>query len=217
MMADMGIDVTTDVGADSVAGSGLAPDGHLPDFLSQDVDTVGRGLLGCRLIRTMGDGRQVVVRIVETEAYDQLDPASHSYHGKSQRNRVMFGPAGHVYVYFTYGMHYCLNVTAGREGFGAGVLIRAVEPIEGMAIIEERRGMSGPACVNGPAKLCKALDIDMAMYGHDLSQPPLRLERHALLPGERVAATVRIGITRAMERKRRYIIAGNRYLSRIRV
>ena len=184
------------------------------NLFAGDADAVARALLGCHLIRTFDDTRRVVARIVETEAYDQRDPASHSYHGMSKRNRAMFGPAGRTYVYFTYGMHYCLNVTAGHDGFAAAALIRAVEPIEGMSIIEGRRGLRGAACVNGPAKLCKALDIDMALYGHDLSQPPLQLEVQSLQEGEHIVATRRIGISKAVERKRRYIIAGNPYLSR---
>jgi DNA-3-methyladenine glycosylase len=211
--------------------------GMFPQFLAQDADSVARALLGCRIVRILDDepvdksidehdaecvaGRadkhapeRIVVRIVETEAYDQLDPASHTFHGKSERNRAMFGPAGHAYIYFTYGMHYCLNVTAATEGFGAGALIRAVEPVEGMEIIERRRGRKGADCVNGPAKLCKALDIDKTLYGHDLRLPPLSLEQAGLRPGERVEVTARIGISKATERQRRFIIAGNPYLSR---
>lgn len=183
------------------------------DPLAGSADEAARSLLGCHLIRQIGDDR-IVVRIVEVEAYDQNDPASHSFHGQSARNRAMFGPAGHAYIYFTYGMYYCLNITAGVEGFGAGVLIRAVEPLEGMDSIERRRGRTGPDCVNGPAKLCLALDIDMSLYGHDLALPPLQLERSSLRRGERVAAAERIGISKAVERLRRYGIAGNPYLSR---
>jgi DNA-3-methyladenine glycosylase len=211
--------------------------GMFPQFLAQDADSVARALLGCHIVRILDDepvdepvgahdagrvsGRadkhtpeRIVVRIVETEAYDQLDPASHTFHGKSERNRAMFGPAGHAYIYFTYGMHYCLNVTAATEGFGAGALIRAVEPVEGMEIIERRRGRKGADCVNGPAKLCKALDIDKTLYGHDLRLPPLSLEQAELRPGERIEVTPRIGISKAAERQRRFVIAGNPYLSR---
>jgi DNA-3-methyladenine glycosylase len=207
--------------------------GMFPQFLAQDADTVARALLGCHIVRLLDDehtgepidehttGRvaghaaeRIVVRIVETEAYDQLDPASHTFHGKSERNRAMFGPAGHAYIYFTYGMHYCLNVTAATEGFGAGALIRAVEPVAGMEIIEQRRGRKGVDCVNGPAKLCKALDIDKSLYGHDLRLPPLSLEQAELRPGERIEVTPRIGISKATERQRRFVIAGNPYLSR---
>ncbi|MCH4209447.1 DNA-3-methyladenine glycosylase [Bifidobacterium sp.] len=186
--------------------------GVFPQFLDQGADAAARALLGCHIVRIL-DGVRIVVRIVETEAYDQLDPASHTFHGKSERNRAMFGPAGHAYIYFTYGMHYCLNVTAAAEGFGAGALIRAVEPVEGAEIIERRRERTGVDCTNGPAKLCKALGIDKALYGHDLRLPPLSLEQAELRPSERIAATPRIGISKAAERQRRFIIPGNPYLS----
>src|SRR5690349_23320439 len=91
-------------------------------------------LLGCILEREI-DGTTVRVRIVETEAYDQADAASHSYKGRTPRTDIMFGPAGHLYVYFTYGMHYCCNITVGEEGYGAAVLVRAVEPLEGISIL----------------------------------------------------------------------------------
>ncbi|RBP97912.1 3-methyladenine DNA glycosylase [Bifidobacterium aemilianum] len=187
--------------------------GDFPDFLEQSADDVARRLLGCRFIRTIGQER-MVVRIVETEAYDQEDPASHTFHGESERNRAMFGPAGHAYVYFTYGMHYCLNVTAGADGFGSGVLIRAAEPMEGLAWIEARRGMTGINCTNGPAKLCRALDVDKRLYGHDLCEPPLQLVGGQLAGGESVAQTERIGISKAVHRLRRFIIAGNPYVSK---
>lgn len=154
-----------------------------------------------------------MVRIVETEAYDQNDPASHAFHGKSERNKALFGPSGHLYVYFTYGMHYCANITCGSDGFGAGALVRAVEPVEGVEIIEARRGMHGPNATNGPAKLCKALDIDKRLYAHDLREPPVRLVAGGLNVGEKVEATARVGISKATERLRRFIIVGNPYIS----
>lgn len=188
-----------------------------PEFLSGDADEVARKLLGCRLVRVIAgeeDTERIVVRIVETEAYDQLDPASHTFHGKSERNKAMFGPAGHAYIYFTYGMHYCFNVTAGADGFGEGVLIRAVEPVEGMEYVERRRHMTGVNCLNGPAKLCKALAIDKTLYGHDLRLPPLSLEQCGLRAEEAVGVTPRIGLSKAAERERRFIIIGNPYVSR---
>src|SRR5690349_23944137 len=113
-------------------------------------------LLGCILEREI-DGTTVRVRIVETEAYDQTDAASHSYKGRTPRTDVMFGPAGHLYVYFTYGMHYCMNVVTGSEGEGAAVLIRAVEPIEGVEYIRQNRpGVPDMQTTNGPAKACQA-------------------------------------------------------------
>lgn len=202
--------------ADSAAvpcSTSVAADLTFPDALTGTADEAARRLLGCHLIREL-DGARLVVRVVEVEAYDQNDPASHTFHGKSHRNRAMFGPAGHAYIYLTYGMYHCINVTAGVDGFGSGVLLRAAEPLEGTGIIEERRGKRGPTALNGPAKLCMALGIDMDLYGHDLTRPPLRIELAGLKPGEHVDATERIGISKAVERRRRYIIEGNLYLSR---
>ena len=102
-----------------------------PDFLESSADEVAKKLLGCELERQL-DGGTIRVRIVETEAYDQDDEASHAFGGKRKRNATMFGPAGNLYVYFTYGMHYCCNIVAGHEGYGAGALIRAVEPVAGV-------------------------------------------------------------------------------------
>jgi DNA-3-methyladenine glycosylase len=230
-----------------------------PDFLDSDADTVARGLLGCLLVRDI-DGMRVTTRIVETEAYDQLDPASHTFRGRSERNRAMFGPAGHAYIYLIYGMYYCMNVTAFENGFGAGVLIRAVEPVSAVGVVDHtdvgvvvksdsygsvkgakatngtsprvrmedvdessnvgafvacrRPGKRVRDCFNGPAKLCRTLGIDMDFYGHDLREPPLRLESAPLRPGECVEATERIGITKAKDRMRRFVIVGNPYLSR---
>lgn len=184
-----------------------------PDFLHQPVDEVAKRLLGCVLEREL-DGQIVKVRIVETESYDENDEASHSYGGQRNQNAVMFGPAGHLYVYFTYGMHYCCNVVTGEKGYGAGVLIRAVEPITGKDLLEKRRGIAGVNALNGPAKLTKALGIDKFMGGHDLRLAPLRLLTGSLRPGEVVQASPRIGISRAKDLHRRYFIAANAYVSR---
>lgn len=185
------------------------------ELLTQGADHAAAGLLGCLLVRDWPDGTHSAVRIVETEAYDQNDPASHTYHGRSERNRAMFGPAGHAYVYFTYGMHYCVNVTAGADGFGCGVLIRAGEPVEGVEHMTQLRGgRTGAQLTNGPAKLCQALAIDKSLYGHDLRMPPLRLVRASLKEGERIGCTPRIGISKAADRPRRLIIMGNPYVSK---
>lgn len=184
-----------------------------PDFLTEPVDTVARKLLGCCLERTI-DGQTVTVRIVETESYDQDDAASHAFGGKTARNKVMFGDNGHLYVYFTYGMHYCCNVVTGQVGYGSGVLIRAVEPVSGIELLEQRRGMSGVNVTNGPAKLCQALGIDRKLSGHDLHAAPLRLLQGKLLPRETVTQTTRIGISKATDSLRRYYITGNPYVSK---
>lgn len=191
-----------------------------PDFLHKPVDTAARLLLGCMLVRTF-DSHTIQFRIVETEAYDQDDEASHAYGGERTRNAVMFKEAGHLYVYFTYGMHYCCNVVTGKPGHGSGVLIRAVEPVIAPAdtiverILEQnRRGASGSNLTNGPAKLAQALAIDMTMNGHDLHKPPLRLIAGSLRPSETISASPRIGISKAKELHRRFYITDNPYVSR---
>lgn len=121
-----------------------------PDFLENPSDVVASLLLGCTLTRTItlnGEKHKLVARIVETEAYDQDDPASHAFGGPSERNAAMFGPAGHLYVYVSYGMHHCCNVVCGPEGFGSGCLVRAVEPLESVEVMRELReaGRAGKA------------------------------------------------------------------------
>lgn len=186
---------------------------EFPDFLQLPVDEVARRLLGCVLEREI-DGQTVRVRIVETESYDQDDEASHAYGGERRRNATMFAAAGHLYVYFTYGMHYCMNVVTGEKGYGSGVLIRAVEPIEGMELLAARRNKVGPTVLNGPAKLAQALGVDLGMNGHDLRTAPLRLIEGGLAPGERIGTSPRVGISKAREVHRRYFIVGNLYVSR---
>jgi DNA-3-methyladenine glycosylase len=184
-----------------------------PNFLHQPADTAAKRLLGCFLERII-DGQKILVRIVETEAYDQEDAASHSFKDQTTRNEVMFREAGHLYVYFTYGMHYCANVVTGKAGEGSAVLIRAVEPIEGGEIIEERRGVEGVGATNGPAKLCQALAIDKSLNGHDLGRSPLKLIEGELRLGETVTQTKRIGITKDADKLRRFYITDNPFISR---
>lgn len=175
-----------------------------------------RRLLGCEFVRTI-HGQDAHIRIVETEAYDQTDAASHSYNGRTQRVDVMFGPAGHLYVYFTYGMHYCMNVVVGEQGYGAGVLIRAVEPVgeRDERLLMELRPKPGIELTNGPAKLCQALGVDKTMNGHDLTQPPLRLVLKPQLSDDRVVQTTRVGITKAVDVPWRFYVRGNPYVSKV--
>lgn len=184
----------------------------LPNFLNSPVDEAAPMLLGCVLERVI-DSQIVTVRIVEVEAYDQDDEASHAFGGKTNRNATMFGPSGHLYVYFTYGMHYCCNVVTGPVGSGSGVLIRGAEPISGTTLIEKRRGLTGKNTTNGPAKLCQALGIDLSLNGHDLRLPPLKLMVSSLRTGEEIASSSRIGISKAKELQRRYYIDGNSFVS----
>ena len=170
-------------------------------------------LLGCIVERTI-DGQTVRGRIVETEAYDETDAASHSYKGRTPRTEIMFGPSGYLYVYFTYGMHYCCNIVTGPAGHGAAVLLRAIEPLEGEAIMtERRRGQSGVQLTNGPAKLCQALAIDKALNGHDLRRPPLRLIIQQPLPAEQIVQTTRIGISQSKDVPWRFFVRDNPYVS----
>lgn len=183
------------------------------DWLDTSAEDAARRLLGCELVREI-DGQEVRVRIVETEAYDQADEASHTFNGHTARNDAMFKSAGHMYVYFTYGMHHCLNVVCGPEGFGSGVLIRAVEPIDGLSVIEARRGMTGVNTTNGPAKLAQALGVDTSLSGHDLSEPPVRLVKKPALADSEITVGTRIGISKAVHELRRFYITDSPCVSK---
>jgi DNA-3-methyladenine glycosylase len=183
--------------------------------LNQPASEAAPRLLGCVLERVI-DGNTLRARIVETEAYDQTDVASHSYNGQTPRTKVMFGEAGHLYVYFTYGMHYCCNIVVGSAGYGAAVLIRAVEPLDGqqqMAL--QRGGRSGIELTNGPAKFCQAMAIDRTLNGHNLSRPPLRLIATDRLPDSQIIQTTRIGISRGQDVPWRFYIKNNPYVSKL--
>ena len=204
-----------------------------PEFLENPSDVAAPLLLGCTLTRTItldGEKHKLVARIVETEAYDQDDPASHAFGGPSERNAAMFGPAGHLYVYVSYGMHHCCNVVCGPEGFGSGCLVRAVEPLEGVEVMRELReaGRAGKAqaerarkhplklrdLTNGPGKVCAALGIDKELYGHDLTVEPLVLDFAPLLPGETIGSSPRVGISKNVDAPKRFFIEGNAFVSR---
>lgn len=196
-----------------------------PDFLENPSNVAAPLLLGCTLTRTItlnGEKHKLVARIVETEAYDQDDPASHAFGGPSERNAAMFGPAGHLYVYVSYGMHHCCNVVCGPEGFGSGCLVRAVEPLEGVEVMRELRE-AGRAykhplklrdLTNGPGKVCAALGIDKELYGHDLTVEPLVLDFAPLLPGKTIGCSPRVGISKNADAPKRFFIEGNAFVSR---
>ncbi len=170
-------------------------------------------LLGCLLERDLG-GTKLIGRIVETEAYDQEDVASHSYRGETERTKVMFGPPGHLYVYFTYGMHYCANIVVGPRGHGAAVLIRALEPLEGIPLMQAyRHGRSVEELTNGPAKFTQAFNITSELNGHNLKISPLTLRVQPALPANEVVRATRIGISRGRELPWRFYVRGNPHVS----
>lgn len=182
-------------------------------FFQRYTPDVARGLLGCRLVRVVG-GKRLTGVIVETEAYrGRGDPASHAYPGRTARNAVMFGEAGHAYVYFSYGVHYCLNVTAEGTGRPGAVLVRALEPLEGVPeMVENRRVKGGNHTADGPGRLTQALGIDKELNGEDL----VISKRLFIEPGAkpaRVRRSKRIGISRGIERKWRFFIADNEFVS----
>ncbi len=180
---------------------------HPDDFAGEAV-AVARALIGCTL-RVDGVGG----RIVETEAYDRADPASHSHAGPTARNASMFGPPGHAYVYRSYGMHWCLNFVCREAGHGAGVLVRALEPTHGLARMRERRGLDDVRLLcAGPGRLGQALGITRALDGLPLDAPPF--EVLAAAAPARVVAGPRIGITKAVDRHWRFVLAGSPFLSR---
>lgn len=186
-------------------------------FFARDTDIVARELLGATIVRTVGK-KTMTAKIVETEAYFGInDPASHASRGMTPRNEVMFGAPGHAYVYLNYGVHWLLNFVTESHGIPGAVLIRAVEPIDGMALMKKNRGGNIKRDVdltNGPGKLTRAMMIDKRFNGHDLTKPPLTVFTSA--GGDfKVVASGRIGISVAKEKPLRYYIDGNAHISRI--
>ena len=177
-------------------------------FFDDDAVRVARRLIGAHLYVNDVGGR-----IVETEAYDRDDPASHSHRGPTARNASMFGPPGHAYVYRSYGIHWCLNLVCREAGHGAGVLLRAIEPLAGIDRMRERRGLDELRLLcSGPGRLGQALAITRALDGLAIDAPPfeLRLEKRPV----EVIDGPRIGISKAREQRWRFGLAGSAYLSR---
>lgn len=192
-------------------------------FYSRSAPHVAKDLLGKILVRRIGQ-TTLSGKIVEVEAYlGKKDPASHAYRGKTRRNEVMFGEGGHLYVYFTYGMHFCANVVTGKKDVGEAVLIRAIEPLHGIEQMKRKRGFTDVrhlqgvrhlnTLTNGPAKLCEALGIKKEENGTDL-----RGDKIFLIGGESpksaIGTSTRIGITRGKEKKWRFFLKGNEWVSR---
>lgn len=180
-------------------------DNPLNTLLEQGAVRAAQDLIGWCFYVVEPDGTKVGGVITETEAYTQEDAASHSCRGETPRTAVMFGPAGHLYVYFTYGMHWCANIVTGLKGHGEAVLIRAIQPDAGLAIIQERRGNRPDAeLTNGPAKFCQALAINGQDSGAVVNQG-----RFLLLPPEgpklKITAAPRIGITQGTHRLWRFV------------
>jgi len=174
------------------------------------VHEVARDLVGATLLV---DGVGGVV--VEVEAYAPEDPASHSYRGRTPRNAAMFGPPGHLYVYRSYGIHWCANAVCGHDGVGAAVLLRALEPTHGIERMRERRSVDDPRRLcSGPGSLTQALGITGAHGGLALDEPPFELVRSPLRV--ELVAGPRVGITRAAELPWRYSLRGSPFVSRPR-
>jgi DNA-3-methyladenine glycosylase len=178
------------------------------EFFARRVHEVAPELIGATLLV---DG--VGGRIVEVEAYDQEDPASHGFRGRTARNAAMFGPAGHAYVYRSYGIHWCLNLVCEEEGVASAVLVRALEPTHGLARMRERRGLEDARLLcAGPGRLCQALGISRDHDGLPLDRPPFEL--HEVDGPVAIAAGKRVGITRAAQLPWRYALVGSRFVSR---
>lgn len=191
----------------SFADSSRADGDARQAFWLRDPVIVARELIGWEVFVNGVGGR-----IVETEAYHQEDPASHSFSGPTPRNQVMFGPPARVYVYRSYGIHWCMNFVCGEAGDGAAVLIRAIEPTAGLEIMAERRGlMDARMLCSGPGKLCQALAVTREHDGLSVDQPPFELREGK---ARRLIAGPRIGISKAVEQPWRFGEAGSKFLSR---
>jgi len=182
-----------------------------PAFFERMPDAVAPELLGKLVART--DGR--VARLVEVEAYAQDDPAAHTFRGKSQRNQSMFGPPGHLYVYFSYGVHWCANLVCGPQGYGAGVLLRAAEPLEGIDLMRNARGRDSlrDLC-SGPGRLAQAFGISRALDGSDATGTGVISLLDDGAQPDAIVACPRVGISKNTHALLRFVVAGSRYLSK---
>jgi DNA-3-methyladenine glycosylase len=177
-------------------------------FFARSVHEVAPDLIGATFLVNGVGGI-----IVEVEAYDQTDPAAHSFRGPTPRNAVMFGPPGYTYVYLSYGLNWCVNFVCQAAGSAAGVLLRAIEPTHGLAAMRQRRGVTdAKALCSGPGKLCEALAITKALGELPIDRSPIAL--HARSGGAEIATGVRIGLTKAVDLPWRYGLKGSKYLSK---
>lgn len=183
-------------------------------FYDRPTLRVAKELLGKYLV-VKKDGHLLSGKIVETEAYVGFkDPASHAYRGMTPRNEVMFGSPGHAYVYLTYGMHHCLNLVTQKKGYPAAVLIRAVEPADGIQLMKKRRGRRKLRdLTSGPAKLCQALGVDRKLNGADLCSGTIFVQDRGE-DAERIASSSRIGINEGKDKNWRFFIEDNQCVSR---
>ncbi len=184
--------------------------------------TVAKDLLGKYFVRNIRR-KKLIGKIVEVEAYlGENDPASHAFNGRTRRNDVMFWRGGHLYVYFTYGMHFCANIVSEEEGKGRAVLLRAVEPIEGIEIMKRYRKMKlkkGQSAAevnvtNGPAKLCEAFNIKREQNGTDLLGQEIYITKGESIPKSKIISSKRIGITNGSKKKWRFYIKENPFVSK---
>ena len=178
---------------------------------------IARDILGGYLVRKL-NGETLIGRIVEAEAYLHDDPACHAFKGMTERTRVMFGQAGLGYIYFTYGMHHCFNIVTNEEGVGEAVLIRALEPVQGMEAMYALRGEKAKRdtdLLSGPGKICQAFSLTRTESGVDLIESDtIFLEQGGLKKSEAVGITSRVGLTLAMDKPWRFFIKDNPYVSK---
>jgi DNA-3-methyladenine glycosylase len=189
-------------------------------FYARDTLTVAEQLLGQQLVHRDA-GNTTAGRIVETEAYLQQDPAAHSFHGKTGSNSVLFGPPGHAHIFFIYGKHWCLNVVTGQGDRRGAVLLRALEPVDGIPVMQERRGTTEIRLLcNGPGRLTQALAITGEFNGTPLFSGTLLIRSSGSLPESGYSAeaeivkTTRIGISKAKDQPYRFYLKGNPHISR---
>ncbi len=186
-------------------------------FYSRNTITIAKALLGKTIVRRIG---RIFISgmIVETEAYLHDDPASHSFRGVTERTKVMFGEAGHLYIYFTYGMHYCANVVTNKEGIGEAVLIRAVEPIEGIKVMMERRSKKNEVLqnnlTNGPAKFAQAFGLTTEHSGIDLTADEIFVVEGRTISRSEIITGTRIGISSAQDELLRFYLKDTPWVSK---